>query len=230
MRPRAAGLSAALLCVLSATPVAAQTIPSPYRFIEHAQDLGAFATRIGTDRSTVSLGPHGGFAYGVQYAFRFGDPIALRARATYLPTERDIIDSVTVNGQVTTRSEGRAALDLLILTAALRFTLTGARTWHGIAPYVVLGGGIAVATSEEEDPITVGVDNRYTFGSALMGHIGVGGAVFLGERWAMHLSVLDDLWQIDAPRGLEDVSLVPTAPDREWTHNLELSAGLHYHF
>jgi hypothetical protein len=221
---------AALIGVLSATALAAQTIPSPYRFIEHGQDLGVFASRVGTDRGTVNLGPRGGFAYGVEYAFRLGDPIAIRGRATYLPTERDIIDTVTVNGQPTTQSEGRAALDLLIVTATLRFTLTGARTWHGIAPYVVLGGGLAIATSEEETPITIAVDNRYTFDHEFMGQIGFGAAVFLGERWALRLSVLDDLWKIDAPRGLQDVNLLPTAPSSEWTHNLELSAGLHFHF
>jgi hypothetical protein len=221
----------ALALLVGAAPAAAQEIPSPYRFIEYGQDLGTFASRIGTDRGTMNLGPEGGLAFGLQYSFRINDPMALSARATYFATERAIVDTfTTADGELTTRSEGSAPLDLLLVTARLQLTLTGARTWHGIAPHVFVGAGLAVATSEADEPVTVGVDNRYSFGHAFMGQLGFGASIFLAGRWSLRLSVLDDLWQIDAPRGLQDVNLTPTAPDREWTHNLEISAGLHHHF
>ncbi|MGH7545929.1 MAG: outer membrane beta-barrel protein [Gemmatimonadota bacterium] len=220
-----------LSLLAAAAPAAAQGIPSPYRFVDYGQDLGAFASRIGTDRGTMNLGPDGGLAFGLQYSLRINDPMALSARATYFATERAIIDTITtVDGELTTQSEGTAPLDLLLLTARLQLTLTGARTWHGIAPHVFVGGGLAIATSEADDPVTVGVDNRYSFGNAFMGQLGFGASIFLGDRWSLRLSVLDDLWQIRAPRGLQDVNLTPTAPDSEWTHNLEISAGLHHHF
>lgn len=219
-----------LALLAAAAPAAAQAIPSPYRFIEHGQDLGAFASRIGTDRGTMNLGPKSGLALGLQYALRINDPMALSARATYLATERAIIDTVTVGGELTTQSEGTSPLDLLLVTARLQFTLTGARSWHGIAPHVFVGGGIAFATSETDDPVTVGVDNRYSFGHAFMGQLGLGASIYLSDRWSLRLSGLDNLWQIDAPAGLQDVNLTPTAPDSEWTHNLEISAGVHHHF
>lgn len=220
----------ALALLAGAAPAAAQEIPSPYRFVEYGQDLGAFASRIGTDRGTMNLGPDGGLAFGLQYSLRINDPMALSARAAYFASERAIIDTVTVGSELTTHSEGTAPLDLLLLTARLQFTLTGARTWHGIAPHVFAGAGLAFATSEADPPVTVGVDNRYTFGHAFMGQLGFGASIFLGHRWSLRLSVLDDLWQINAPRGLQDVNLTPTAPDSEWTHNLEISAGLHHYF
>lgn len=228
MRRLATPLVLALL--VTAAPAAAQEIRSPYRFVEYGQDLGAFVGWIGTDRGTVNLGPDGGLAFGVQYSLRINDPMALSARAAYLSTEREIIDTATVNGALTTRSEGRAPVDLLLVTARLQFTLTGARTWHGIAPHVFVGAGLAVATSEGENPVSVGVDNRYTFGHVFMGQVGFGASIFLADRWALRVSALDNLWQIAAPSGLQDVTLVPTAPDREWIHNLELSAGLHRYF
>lgn len=230
MAPRAAALVVALVLALPAV-AGAQTIPSPYRFIEHGQDLGAFAGWVATDRGTVDLGPKSGFGAGLEYSFRINDPMALSARIAYLPTARDQIDTdTTMDGTLQARAEGEAALDLLLVTARLRFTLTGARTWHGIAPHLIAGAGLVLALSEEKNGPTVGTTNRYTFGHAFMGQLGIGAAAFLSPRWALRLSLIDHLWQIEAPDGLQDVNLDPVAPDREWTHNFELSAGLHHYF
>lgn len=215
---------------LPLAPAGAQTIRSPYRFIDFGQDLGAFAGWIATDRGTVRLGPVSGPAAGLQYSFRINDPMALSARVAYFPTERELIDTVTIDGALRTRAEGRAPLDLLLAAARLQFTITGARTWHGIAPHIIAGAGLVFALSEETDAPAVGPTNRYRFGHAFLGQLGVGAAVFLSDRWAVRLSVLDHLWQIAAPEGLRNTALDPLPPDREWTHNAELSIGVHHYF
>jgi hypothetical protein len=227
---RRALAAAALAASLPLAPAGAQTIPSPYRFIEHGRDLGAFVGWIATDRGTVRLGPSSGLAPGLQFTFRINDPMALSARVAYFSTEREVIDTVTVDGALRTRAEGRAALDLLLAGARLQFTITGARTWHRIAPHIIAGAGLAIALSEETEAPTVAPTSRYSFGHAFLGQLGVGAVVFLSDRWAVRLSLLDHLWQIRAPEGLQNAALDPVAPEREWTHNAELSIGLHHYF
>lgn len=222
-------LTALLPCIAPA-PTAAQTVPSPYRFIEPRQDLGIVGGWVATDRGPANLGPKSGFAGGVQYTFRISDPLALSARVVYFPTERELVDTVTVDSVLRTASEGRADFDLLSIAVRLQFTLTGARTWHGIAPQLFAGVGFAVETSSEPDQPTIGTTSRYRFRRGLMGQFGVGASIFLSERWALRLSLLDSLWEISTPSALRNAALDPVPADGELTHNLELTAGVTRYF
>lgn len=233
--PLTSGAMRTIACLLALTLVlpaaaAAQRIPSPYRFIEQRQDLGVLASWVSTDRGTARLGPKSGAAAGLQYTLRISDPLAISARAVYFPTERDVIDTVRVDGALRTRVEDQAGLDLLLFTARFQFTLTGARTWHRIAPHVVAGIGYAFALSEETDAPTLDPGVRYEFGHHFTAHVGLGASVFLSSRWALRLALLDHLWTIAPPPGLRNLELDPLPPDREWTHNAELSAGLYRFF
>ncbi len=214
----------ALALAATAAPAAAQTIPSPYRFIDYRQDLALVASYIMTQRGPLDLGPESGLAGGLQYTLRINDPMALSARVLYFPGERELIDTTTVDGSVTSARVGRADMNLVLATARLQFTLTGARTWNSIAPYVIVGAGLAFEAGDPGDS-AITPTLRYRFGSSFQPQFGVGISGFLSERWALRLVLLDSLWQIETPEGLRD-ALDPTPRSRQFTHNLELSAGI----
>lgn len=217
------------LCTL-ARGAGAQTVPSPYRFIESGQNLGPFASWIATDRGKVGLGPKSGLGVGLQYAFRLNDPMALSALIAYFPTERDLLDTVTVNDTLRMRTEGRTDLDLVLVAGRLQFTLTGARTWHGLAPYVYVGAGLVVEASGEALQPTLAPNSRFDFGTSFLGQIGAGIAIFFSDAWSVRLAGHDDFWQIESPPALLNPALDPIPQESEWTNNLELSVGVTRHF
>jgi hypothetical protein len=230
LRRRTLLLASGLALATGATPAHAQRVPSPYRFIEFGQDLALFGAYVATDRGPAGIGPAPGLAAGVQYTLRINDPMALSARFLFLPTERALVDTATVNGSLRAVREGTADFDLVTFTLRLQFTLTGARSWHGIAPHILAGGGLAVEASGRPAEPTLGPDSRYKFANRFTGELGVGATFFLSDRWAIRAAVLDHLWEIRPPRALGDPAIEPGPAAPRWTHNFEFSAGIAHFF
>ncbi len=225
----ALALLAAVAGTLANPAVApAQRIGSPYRFVERKQDIGPFASYMSTDRGEANLGPQSGVLYGLRYALRLSDPLRLSAFAAYFPAERDVIDPTTDDGPLVV---GVEELNLLLLAGQLHLVLTGTRTWHNIAPYVIAGLGIAIDLTGEpfcpggstRPQCQVAVRERFEFGSTFMGTAGLGLIWMPSERLGMRLAVTDDIWRLRAPGEFFDLGL---APETDWTNNFELSAGL----
>jgi hypothetical protein len=126
-----------------------------------------------------------------------------------------------------------------LLEAALQFSLTGARTWHGLQPYFILGGGIFFGLSQQptnQIPIprapflfTIGTQPVFQFGIGIERQLGRVGLAF---------EVRDQLWRISAPEGFfQPVVLAdlaergsPVAQSSDWLNNFELSLAFYYYF
>jgi hypothetical protein len=222
---RCALACAGLLFLPLVAPLAAQTIPSPYRYIEERQEVGVFVGHLSSDQGLFGYAPAPGMAVGVRYGLELAGPLGLEGIVTSLPTTRDVLHPGRAEGD---RKIAEADALLTAVEARLRFALTGRRTWHGLQPYVSTGIGIAFDAQgyQNEDDLLVEGD-RFDFGTRFTGSLGGGARVLLGSRLALRAEATMILWKLGVPdgfrdeeRGFEDV------PDDEWVNNGGLSLGL----
>lgn len=213
----------------SAAPATAQAITSPYRFLDRGQSIGPFAGYISAGKGSVGFGASSGPLFGARYGIRITGPFTLEAEVGYFPTTRAVLD--TVPADTTVEVVGEADLALALAWAALRFNLTGPRTFHGVQPFLLFGGGAAIdiagdAAAEED----LAADVRFDFGTSFAGELGAGIEWFLSPSAALRLDGRNVLWRLKTPLPFlqGDRSLV--FPDREWVQNFQVSAGISVYF
>jgi hypothetical protein len=215
---------------LLAGPLAAQSIPSPYRYIEERQELGVFAAPFWGDPGQLDLGPGPGVMAGVRWGIDVSGPLGIEAVGTWVTATRDVINPRRQEGD---RKVGEADVGLLFLDARLRLALTGRRTWHGFQPFVLAGAGVGfdVLGAQAGDGAVLEPE-RYDFGTQFTGTTGAGFRFFLGRRWVIRADAMLFLYQVDTPRGfLDNPTLDPGAiPESEWVSPTSVSLGLAFRF
>ena len=228
------GMFVLLAIAAGAGPAQAQHITSPYLYIEQNQALTAQATYIATNRGMLNLGPESGMAYGLGYTIRLGGPFNLDFNASFFPTRRAVMDTIPAdsitladNPLASVTKIGEDKLGIALLTAALRFDVTGPRTYHGLLPFVVFGGGLARQVYETGiADIHLVSARRYHFGGLCVGQIGGGTDWFLSRHITARLDVRDMFWRIRIPSAFQRDPI----PSREWVQNLHASLGLSFRF
>lgn len=217
-------------------PAAAQSITSPYEFVEGAHAFYAFGSAVFTDRGTLDTGPGSGYAVGLGYNFRLSGPFNLGVRVSYLPTDRRVYtDSATLADSLALRADpmtklyqvGTADVTLLLLDASLRFDVTGPRTWHRIQPYVVMGGGGALVLSQGndgEDQLPPDIQLQVRFRDGWTGHVGAGFEVHFTDHLSARFDARDVLWKIHIPPGF--VSTGRVIDQEQWVQSAHLTLGL----
>ncbi len=239
LRSKLSSTLAALAVGLTVAKAAgAQQISSPYRFIEHSQNLGPIVSYLFTDRGSANLGPKSGLAYGLHYSIQLTGPIQMSAYGAYFSTERDVIDPKAEDEAA--RVLGTEDVSLLLVAGRLQLNLTGARTWNRLAPFVLAGLGVAFdltgdigcAVTTERPQCELPPTERYKFGSAFAGQLGVGTLWLPRQRIGIRLTAVNTIWRLSAPLGFSDpdVTLDPTPPDTDWTNNIHVTLGLFYSF
>jgi hypothetical protein len=220
-----------LLPVLS-TPneAGAQTITSPYEFIEGRHEAGIFFSHVPDNRGTMELGPGGGVLTGARYSFDLGGPFALEFGGFLLPTDRQV-RAPSETGQ-SILEIGTA--DALVggIDGRVRFTLTGPRTWHGFAPFLVGGGGVAGNLSgriEEEAELLT--EARFTFGPSFMGVLGAGTRYFLTDQLALRLDATAHFWKVGTPQAFLNLpEEAGPVVQQEWPAVGAFGVGLSWRF
>ena len=207
----------------------AQTINSPYRFIDQSQSVGIWGGTVSSASGTVDIGPQGGPVLGVRYGIRLSGPFTIEAEASYFKSTRPVRDSVVVLDE--REQIGEADSNLLLGMATLRFNLTGPRTWHRIQPFVGFGGGAAIDLSgsdalEESLPIDV----QYDFGTSFAGHFGGGIEWFPADRLSVRLDARNVLWKVKTPFAFLSGPLGLETPEDEWVQNGFFTLGLSFRF
>jgi len=217
-----------LVLSIFAGDLEAQQIPSPFRFVEESQEAGPFVGHLDADAGRFDLGPEPGIAFGARYGLEISGPFGLEGGAIYFPTTRDVVNLRLGEGS---RTVDQVDMALLLVDARLRFSLTGRRTWHGLAPYVVAGGGLGfdLAGDQEGDGKLQEVD-RFDFGTSFLGILGGGLRAALGSRWVARGDLQLTLWQLDTPEGFLDENLGFEVPTNEWVSNGLFTLGLSYRF
>jgi hypothetical protein len=220
-------LAAALLNAVGS--LRGQSIPSPYRFIETAQEAGPFFGAAQASPGELNLGPQSGPLVGMRYGIDVSGPFGLEGAVSYLPTTRVVIDP---RRAPVDRARGEVDVSMLVAEARLRFSLTGRRTWHSLSPFLFVGGGgafdVASRPALEEQ---LRAEDRFDFGFAFLGVLGGGTRWMVLERFLLRLDAQLTLWQLDTPDGFQDQSLgLGVTPTGEWVNNAMFTFGFAYRF
>lgn len=221
---------AALLLFISFTGPAegdAQSIPSPYRYIETGQEVGLFIGTMSPGTGRFDLGPDAGTSYGVRYSVEISGPFSLEGVGRALSSERAVVDPRKVEEE---RKVGVADALVTSVDARIKFSLTGRRTWRGVGPYALLGGGLAMdlAGSPQADEELAARD-RFDFGTSFLGVLGGGLRWLPTDRVVVRSDAVLNLWQIDTPGGWREQGRgldLESPPESEWVSGLSLTAGI----
>ena len=219
----------ASLCFLARADAGAQQVPSPYRFIETSQEAGAFGGWLAPGRGPFDLGPGPAAVTGVRYGLEVSGPISVEGTVGYMPTTRYVSDPGRVEGD---RVIGEAETNLLLADVRLKMSLTGRRTWHGLNPFLVAGGGMSVDLSGEQ-PLDerLLVDDRFEMGTGVLGVAGGGLRWFVTDHVVVRGDALLSLWKIDVPEGWRDPAReLGAVPESEWVSGPRLTFGIGYRF
>ena len=232
---------ALLTCCIALVPFGgefadAQTIPSPYRFIDNRQAASLVGGYMSLARGSLELGPKSGTYVGGRYALEVGGPIFLEGLLSYLPTVRDVIDP---RRQLGDRSIGETNVHLIMLDARLSFSLTGRRTWNRLTPHLFVGAGVAhdAGRGNEVEGVLLPED-VFHFGTAFTASAGTGARFMLGSRLMVRTDASLKLWQLGTPTGFDDPGKRPTdeedplyAPEEsEWVGGYGLTVSLAWRF
>jgi hypothetical protein len=221
------GIALAALGLLSPALADAQSIPSPFDYIERGSEVGVFGGMMNSGAGRFGYAPTGGPMAGARYALELSGPLSFGGVVGYIKGERDVVDPGRAEGD---RVIGQADASIVTIDARLRFTFTGRRTWHRLAPYFTAGGGIALDAASESplDRILLPAD-RFNFGTSFFGTLGLGTRWFVTDRIVIRPEWIFSLWKIGTPPGYAD-------PDRgflgvsdgEWLWGNQLTVGLLY--
>ena len=226
---RYALLASLAASILFAAGGSAQTIPSPYRYVEDTQSAGPFGGWLVTDRGDNEIGPHSAPIIGGRYTVRLSGPLSGEVGLATIPTQRTVQQRISATGD-SLRLQALGDVNSLILLgeAGLRFHITGPRPWTGLAPYASLSaGGVwdALGTSDLEE--AVAADQRVEFGPGFAVGAGLGTDWFLSERFVLRVEARDYLWRLTTPIGLTPAA---RQEETEWANNIGLTLGIAIYF
>ncbi|MDX1674496.1 MAG: outer membrane beta-barrel protein [Longimicrobiales bacterium] len=229
-----------LLVGATAAPTAAQSITSPYDFVDSRHGVYVFGASVFTDRGTLGTGPEGGYAAGIEYTYRVGGPFSLAGRIAYLPTQRRVYDDTsTLADSLAVRSDptfgleqiATADLSLVMLDASLRFDFTGPRTWYKLQPYALIGvGGVRSISQARTGDAQLPPDEniRVQFQDGFTGHVGAGVEWYVSERITVRADARDLLWKVHIPPGFRSTGRIIDL--EQWVQTAHLSLGLSLRF
>ncbi len=224
MRVPVSGGVFAVLCGAMIVPavVAGQSIPSAYEFVDTRQEVGIFAGTANLSTGRFGFGPSGGSLLGARWGINLSGPLAFDLVAAGLSGERDVVDPARAEGQ---RIVGQADVLMGMVDARLVFTLTGDRTWHGIAPFIQAGGGMTfdLAGSDPADESVLPSD-RFELGTSFLGTFGAGSRLFITRRLVLRGDANFSLYKIDTPPGFSDPERGFTAVEEsQWANGITLT-------
>lgn len=247
---RALPLALLLLLPASLAPAAAAaqeggggaqtTIDTPYRWIERSLRVGIAGGYVAADRGISELGPGSTPVLGARGRARISSPLSLEAGVLAGRSDRFVVDPRLPGGPAPVDT---VDVTWLLAEAAVQFALTGARTWHGLQPYLLVGGGFLVGIDDPVSPRLPAPEQgeppvRADVGVSPVVQAGAGAEWKVGERWGIAFEARDHLWRISTPDAffqeevldrIEDADL-PAPQDTDWTHNLGLTVTVWRYF
>lgn len=170
---------------------------SPYGEIRPGTMFEGFGGTLMGEGGPLHAGPRDGPVMGIRALLRANSTVSLGFGMWGALTKRTVIDPTE---KVAEREVSEVDHQLIGAEAMFQFNVTGGKTWHGIAPFVGLGLGIAKATTTNDE-------FGYEFGTKFYFAPVAGTRIFLGERMYLRAEARGFTWKLKYPSSW---SLEPT--------------------
>ncbi|HEX5004508.1 MAG TPA: hypothetical protein VFV65_04290 [Gemmatimonadales bacterium] len=215
------------LLMAAAAPATAQVghspATSPYRDIPKKMSLTALGGYIGGDGGIIGVGPHDGPVYGGRFGVSVSGPLELAFAVEYASLQgtrvyRDLEGKLTVSGEIPS--------PVWMFETTVQYTVTGAKTWHGLAPYLGAGLGYAWRTSSTESP------DAYDFGGRFYWVPFAGTRVYLNRRSFVRAEIRGAFWKLAYPPPYyEDITgILQSYAVNNYLSNVWYQVGIGYSF
>lgn len=233
---RALSVAAGLLSVLPPVRLSAQVghdpAASPYHDVGRGAGPSAFVGYLGGDRGKAGVGPSDALTFGARYDLPLGRAVLLQFGASYLQGDRFIVDPAA-HDTAPARRTGPAETSLLLTDVGLQLRLSGGKAWHGLAPYIGAGAGLAFDVQSPGDSTGSG----YRFGTKVA-FSGVAGTRWhLGRRVTVQADVRALMWRLRYPSSFHaappggGTRVIPLEdPLTDWTLHPWVSLGVGWTF
>ena len=214
-----------------------EVIDTPFRWIERGFRLGAYGGYIFANRGMLNMGPGSTPIVGTRLRVRLSSPLTLEINFGYgFDSDLYLVDPRSAQYPAPVDTVG---VTFGLLTGGFQFSFTGSRTWHGIQPYLFLGGGVYFGLSQERTnkiPIP-SAPFLFRIGTQPVLDFGLGAERQMGKV-GLAFETRAHLWRFRAPDGFfrPDILLdlaernLPVAEASDWTLNFELSLAFYYYF
>lgn len=226
---------AVLFSTIPPFPLAAQVgqdpLRSPFRDVLLRPGPAFFMGYLSNDRGRAGAGPSNALTLGARYEMPAGRSLLLQFTAAYLRADRFIINPY-VDSTAPARRTGPHRSDILLTDVGIQLRLTGAKTWHGLAPYAGVGLGFVFDVNSPGDTTASGyaLGTKLTFGGS------TGVRWYPSQRMRVNVDLRGQMWRLryptdfrsEAPDGSRVVSLTEALTD--WTLHPWISIGLGWTF
>lgn len=200
---------------------------SPYRDAPPSSGPQFFAGYIGGGRGNVPVGISNGNTWGVRYTFSFGST-SIDLGTAYGQTTRRIVNPFVA---LKNNTSGLLDCDIVLVDATLKTSITGPKTWHGLAPYLGASVGVAVGSELAGDTSGYAFGTKLTFGPVL------GAKYYFGRRISLSTDFRAVFWRLSYPSQFKQPNTVDngrvlseTAATSAWTIHPWISLGLGWAF
>ena len=216
--------------VLGAQQVGTAPEHSPFQDILTHEGFTLFAGRFAGNPNAAHTGVRPGLMLAGRLNVRLSGALDLSATVGEAFTSRLQINA----GGDTARIMGNLKVRLLAADLGLQLNLTGGKTWHRLAPYVYVGGGITAPSAKVVDPGGFELGTNFDVVPAL------GTRLFISRSLELRFEVRDYYYRTSFPlsfiavpyAGHTDYSSInsPLVGDRVWYNNFALWVGVTYGF
>lgn len=218
---------ALLLLLVAARPSHAQVghppDKSPYRDIPNKMSLTALFGYIGGTGGRLGLGPHDGPAYGGRFGIAVSGPLELSFAVQYADLVgarvfRDSSDKLTVSGTLPS--------PVWMFETDVQYSITGAKTWNGLAPYIGGGLGYAWRSNSPDGP------DAYDFGGRFYWAPFAGTRLFINPNAFIRAEIRGAFWRLAYPPPYyEDITgILQSYAINNYLSNVWYQVGFGYSF
>ena len=202
---------------------------SPYRDIPKGHTVTGLAGLFGGTGGRFGIAPHDGPVFGIRYDIRTASPIQMGLAFARGTLERLIVDPFV---EVADRVSGPVDQTVTFAEINLQLNLTGGKTWHRLAPFVGVGGGITFPSGTPADTSGFELGKKIYFAP----HAGF--RFFLTERLHLRTEARVLFWKLNYPASFTlEPTLDPDSPPviddgrvSEWSTTSWFQAGLGFSF
>src|SRR6476660_3174121 len=188
---------------------------TPYRDIRAGHTVTPMGGYFFGNGGEFNVAPHDGPVIGGRYDLRSSRAIGVGLGVYYGDLQRFI-----VNPSLTDARSGPVDQSVTFIELDVQMNPAGGKSWHRIAPFLGLGGGLAISSSTPADT------SRFDFGNKFYLVPSGGFRFFLSQRLHLRTEAKATFWKITYPTTFRIEASGTTFT--EWTTSWWLQAGLGY--